>query len=500
MTLIKKNIVANLVGSGWAALISVAFIPLYIHFLGVEAYGLIGFYLTLQALFSVLDMGLTATVSRELARLSALENKARDMRDLVRTLEIIYWMIAIVIIFVVILIAPWIATKWLNANKLSIETIQQVIVLMGLIVALRMPYGFYGGGILGLQRQVLLNGIKIGIETLKSGGAVLILWLVSPTIISFFLWQTTVAVFGACLITIAMWRSLPENFANIPSFQPVIIRKLWRFAAGMSAITVLSVILVQMDKVVLSNMLSLDEFAYYSLASTVSLGLYVIIGSMFSAIYPHFTGLVAKQDEVILKELYHKSCQMMTVLVIPPALVVSFFSFQIMQLWTQNEVITEHTAPILSVLVIGNALNGMMNLPFALQLAHGWTRLGIGMNMIAIIVLLPMLIIAVESYGSLGAAVIWLLLNVSYIVFGMVLMHRKLFKSELSQWIVTDFGLPSLASLGVVACFWLALPERLGLIGQLFWVSMACLVAWGVSSWMAPAIRHDLLRRVRIWK
>lgn len=493
MSLVKKNVIANLVGSGWVALISIAFIPLYIHFMGAEAYGLIGFYLTLLSLFSVLDMGLTATVSRELARLSALENKAREMRNLVRTLEIIYWMIAILIIFVVTLIAPWLATTWLNASEISPETITNAIIIMSFVIAMRMPYGFYGGGILGLQRHVLLNSVKIGIETLKSGGAVLVLWVVSPTIITFFLWQAAMGVFGTCVIAIALWHCLPGNTTNHPSFQSSLFRQLWGFAAGMSAISVLSVILVQMDKVILSKMLSLESFAYYSLASTVSIGLYVIIGPVVSTMYPRFTELVTNKDEVILKDIYHKSCQLMAVLVMPIAILISFFSHDILYMWTRNEIISQNTAPILSLLVIGTAFNGMMNLPYALQIAHGWTKLAIGMNVIAILVLVPSLLLTVSLYESLGAAAIWIALNAGYILFGLGFMHRRVLKDELSYWYTSDFGAPSFVALVVVTCFWFLMPSGLGEVSRIGWILLAGLFSTGAAAFSAPALRKYML-------
>ena len=496
MSLVRKNIMANLIGSGWVALISIAFIPLYIHFMGVEAYGLVGFYLTLQALFAVLDMGLTATVSRELARLSPSQDTAQEAADLVRTLEVVYWGIALFIMVAVILLAPWIAAEWLNANALSEEVIKQTLMLMGIMVALRMPYGFYGGGLLGLQRQVQLNVIKVVVETLRSGGVVLVLWLASPTIVVFFQWQLAISALGAVAMAWALWSSLPRPSSK-PVFQLFVFRKLWRFAAGMSVITVLSAILVQMDKLVLSKMLTLEMFAYYSLASTVAVGLYVIIGALFSSVYPRLTQLLASDESALLKSFYHKSCQMMTVLVMPTAMLISFFSINILQLWTHNEVVVEHTAPILSILVMGTALNGMMNLPFALQLAHGWTRLAIGMNTAAIVLLLPSLIIVVEWFGTVGAAAIWLVLNAGYIAFGLALMHRKIFKGELRRWIVADFGIPSLVSLSVVLSFWMLFPDSLGAIGQLVWIALAGLLASLLSALAAPAIRQAILLRVR---
>ncbi|MDX2479302.1 MAG: oligosaccharide flippase family protein [Desulfuromusa sp.] len=499
MSLVRKNIMANLIGSGWVALISIAFIPLYIHFMGVEAYGLVGFYLTLQAVFAVLDMGLTATVSRELARLSSTGGVTQEMRNLVRTLEFFYWGIALFIMVLVVLLAPWIATQWLNANTLSADTLIVSIMLMGMMIALRMPYGFYGGGLLGLQRQVQLNVIKVVVETLRSGGVVLVLWLVSPTVVAFFQWQLLISALGAVAMAWGLWRSLPRSSSK-PLFQLSVFRRLWRFAAGMSVIMLLSAILVQMDKLVLSKMLTLEAFAYYSLASTVAVGLYVIIGALFSSVYPRFTQLLASDESALLKSFYHKSCQMMTVLVMPMAMLISFFSINILQLWTHNAVVAEQTAPILSILVVGTALNGMMNLPFALQLAHGWTRLAIGLNTVAIVILLPSLIIVVEWFGVVGAAAIWLVLNAGYMVFGLALMHRKIFKGELLHWIVADFAIPSLVSFSVVLSFWTLFPEGMGVIGQLVWITLAGFVALLLSALAAPAIRDTVLLRASAWK
>jgi O-antigen/teichoic acid export membrane protein len=73
-----------------------AFVPLYIKFLGIEAYGLIGFFAMLQASFQILDLGLSQTMNREMARYSALRDKAGEARDLVRTLEVVYWAIGLV--------------------------------------------------------------------------------------------------------------------------------------------------------------------------------------------------------------------------------------------------------------------------------------------------------------------------------------------------------------------------------------------------------------------
>ena len=92
---IRINILANLAGKAWSALMGLAFVPLYIEYMGIESFGLVGFFVTLVGVTTILDMGLTTTLNRELARLSALPDAAAEMRTLLHTLEIIYWGIAI---------------------------------------------------------------------------------------------------------------------------------------------------------------------------------------------------------------------------------------------------------------------------------------------------------------------------------------------------------------------------------------------------------------------
>ena len=70
------------------------FAPLYIKYLGVEAYGLIGVFTLLQAWLSLLDMGMTPALGREMARFMAGAHSRESIRDLLRSIEIIALAIA----------------------------------------------------------------------------------------------------------------------------------------------------------------------------------------------------------------------------------------------------------------------------------------------------------------------------------------------------------------------------------------------------------------------
>jgi O-antigen/teichoic acid export membrane protein len=447
MSRVKTNFFANLAGSGWTALVGLACTPLYIRFMGMEAYGLIGFYFMLQGVIQILDLGLSPTMNREMARYSVLPGKAGEARDFVRTLEVGYWAIGILIGCAVWYSAPYIASHWIKAGKLSPLEVRRAVIIMGALTALQWPLTFYHGGLLGLQRQVLLNGITIATATLSGGGALLVLWLVSPTVSVFFSWQIAVSLLQAGVTTFALWRCLPGS-GHVARFDLGITRGIWRFAAGMSGITITALVLMQLDKVILSKMLALKTFGYYILAGVVGNSLSgVLITPMFNTIFPRFSSLVASGDEESLLAMYHGSTQVMAVMILPAAAVIALFSREIMHLWTGSLEIANNTAPIVSILVAGTALNGLMNLPFALQLSYGWTRIGLVINAFFIVTLVPAIVLMTMNYGAAGAASAWLGLNGIYMVIGVPLTHRRLLKGEAFRWFTKDVGIPLAGSL-----------------------------------------------------
>jgi O-antigen/teichoic acid export membrane protein len=499
MDLIKKNIAANFAGSIWQALMGLIFIPLYIKFMGIESWGLIGIFATLQTVFGLLDMGLSSTLNREMSRLSVLPHKEQEMRNLVRTLEVLYWSIAVFAGITVVSLSPFISHHWIKAGQLSPKTIEQALLIMGLIMALQMPVGFYSGGLMGLQRQVLLNAVNVSISTLRGAGAVLILWLVSPTIQAFFLWQIVISIINIFLLSLFLWRRLPLGDSKAV-FQKQLLKGIWRFTAGMSGITILATILTQLDKVILSKMLSLEMFGYYALASMVAMSLARLFTPFFYSIYPRFTQLVSIDDQDGLKRLYHKSCQFMSVLILPIAVVVALFSYEILLLWTQNPTTAQESHLLVSILICGTALNGLMNFPYALQLAFGWTSLSFFKNAIAVILLVPLIIYMAMRYGAIGAAIAWFALNMGDIVFVIPLMHRRLLRKEKWRWYLQDVCLPLVVCMFVAGLGRIFIREPMSQYIMLLYLIIISVFTLGIAAIITPVTRTWLFMQLSKFK
>lgn len=447
MSSVKRNIIANYLGSGWVALMSLAFIPFYIRLMGAEAYGIVGVFISLQAMLSVLDLGLSQTLNREMARLSAARGNAGLMADTVRTLEIIYWGIALTIAVVLVLIAEFIAVDWLQPEFLSRETLIEALWVIAVVVGLRWPVALYMGGLNGLQRQVPVNILLAIFATLQGAGSLAVLVLVESTLHAFFSWHALIALLQVVAFRFVFLRCLAATQPG--TFRTDVLKDLWRFAAGVSGISILATILTQLDKIILSKLLTLSDFGYYTFAATVAAVLYRLIGPVFTAYYPRLTEYVSTNDNSGIRNIYHHGSQLMAVVVLPAALTLAFFSREILELWVGDPDIVLNSYLLVSLLAIGNALNGLMHMPYALQLAHGWTRLAFYSNLVAVIVLVPAIITATTHWGPAGAAGAWILLNGGYLLVSVQLMHHRLLKTEKWKWYINDTGKPLLLVLAV---------------------------------------------------
>lgn len=455
--MLKRNLIANYLGQGWSGLIGLAFVPLYIKYLGIEAYGLIGIFALMQAWLMLLDMGLSPTLGREMARFLAGSHTPQSIRDLVRSAEWVFGLIAIAIGLGVMLAASWLATEWLRVEKLSTSTVTNSLIIIGWVIAARWLGGLYRSAINGLQEQVWLNVSNVIFSTLRALGVMAILIWVSPTILAFFIYQGVVFALEAVVLAIQVRRLLPSS-PRPARFRFGALHQVWRFAAGMTAITILATLLTQMDKLLLSKLLSLTDFGYYILASTVASALYLLIMPISNVLRPHLAELVARGDTAALAETYHKFSQMLTLLVVPVALVLSFFSDHVLLLWTRSITTTDAVAPLVSLLVIGTMINGLMNTPYALQLAYGQTRFAIWANAISVLVLAPAIYVGVSNYGAIAAAVIWVLLNLGYVTIALPVMHRSLLPNEKWRWYGQDVLAPTMSSVGVVVFVYVCTP------------------------------------------
>lgn len=496
----KSNIFANFAGRSVAAILGIIFVPIYLRYLSVEMYGIIGFFSSIQAFLFLLDGGISPTLNREVARLSTLPEKAQELRDLSRTLEILCWTSGFVVCIIALVVSPTAAGYWIKSENLSPEIIREALMIMSVTFAFQWATGFYTGGMYGLQEQKLLNVINVIVALIRSFGAFFVLAFISPTIKAFLIWQLIAIILNCFLLVFFFWRKLPKT-AEKPRFKSTLLKEVWRYAAGMAGTSLVVLVLTQTDKLILSKMLTLEDFGYYSLAITFAgTGIGMIVGSIQTTYFPQFSQLVAQNKIDELRQLYHRACQVMSFFLIPVVSILAFFSYEILLVWTRSPEIAEKTYILLTLVAIGTGLNGLMHLPYYAQLAFGITKIGFWQNVISIIFLIPFMIYMTFYYGAVGGALSWVILNLSYTVFGMQVMHRLILQGELKKWYLVDVGLPLLLAIIINGIAYLLLTTKTSTANSpmqaVFFIAVVFLITFAGCMISIPTIRHFWMSRV----
>jgi O-antigen/teichoic acid export membrane protein len=494
-TPVSRNVLANFLGQAWTTLVGIIFLPAYLHFLGTEAFGLIGVFAVLQAWLSVLDFGLTPTISREMARFTAGARDVQSIRDLLRSVELAISGVAVVVVGLIGVSATWIANEWLQVQSLSPDEVADGLVMLGVVVGLRLIEGIYRSSLIGLQRQVLANMITAGFATLRAIGAVVVLATVTASLEAFFLWQAAVSAAGVVALAVLVHRAIPpaprrSHFSVRP------LSGVARFAAGTLTITFLGFMLSQSDKVILSTLLSLSAFAVYTLAYIVASGVRLIAQPVNVAVFPRLTELYATRDGPALSLLYHKANQLTAVLMGSAGLVLIGFDREILTRWTGNPGVATDASRVLDVLVLGMMLNAFMNGPYFLQLAAGWTGLLVRANLVMVLVFIPLVIVLTETMGALGAATAWVLINLSYVLVVTSLMHRRLLHGELRTWYVDDLLRPICSGAVALVVLRLIGPPQ-GDIAFVVFMVVALVIVITASALAASHLRPILVRPVQ---
>lgn len=436
---LKHNIIAGYASQTYVTLIGIVMLPLYIKYIGAEAYGLVGFFAMLQIWFNLLDMGLTPTIVRETARFRGGAIDKLSYRRLLKALEGIFLAIAVAGGCVLFLSADYISRNWLQTTQLPIAEVHTALQLMAAIIAMRWMCGLYRGVISGLERLVWLGGYNSIIATIRFIGVLLVLEFVGVTPTIFFSFQFCVAVLELAGLILYGYRLLPvmPDGAKVAwSWKP--LKPVLKFSMTIAFASFVWVMFTQTDKLVLSKLLPLAEYGYFTLAVLVAGGVTMINGPISGAIMPRMAKLDAEGNHADLISVYRRATQLVAVIASAVCVTLAFCADTLLWAWTGDKVLAGQAAPILMLYAIGNGILAVSAFPFYLQYAKGDLRLHFYGNAMFVGLLIPLIIWAASQYGGIGAGCVWLIMNAVFFVTWLPFIHHKFAPGLNLKWYFQD--------------------------------------------------------------
>lgn len=401
------NSIANIGSRLWSMFATLIFLPLYLLYLGEEAYGLVTLYATLQVAMNLLGLGLSSTLRREFSVGENIDDNKNYKRKLLTSVELVYIFAGIISIVILYFSSTFIATKWLAENSLFPTVVSNAITLMGISIGIQMMNNLWHGCLLGLNHQVRANLFDISFSILKHVLA-LLASIYFESIIYYYYSFIIIELIYAFTLRISLAIKLKSEKKDNWKFRDFkLIKKVWRYASGIMVISLISLLLTQIDKVILSRFLNLREIGAYNSIFTLGSLSRVLSTGVSITVLTEFTQLYSKGSHDTLEMNYLKIWKLVSTITLITVTFIIFFSGTIMRVWTNNEFYAESATHIAPFLLAGIGAVALQEIPYSYLLSKGKTNLNVYLGLLVLPIYAVLVYFGTVWYGVVGTSIVY---------------------------------------------------------------------------------------------
>ncbi|EPK7359262.1 oligosaccharide flippase family protein [Kluyvera ascorbata] len=401
------------IGRVYSAIIAVLLIPYFIKLLGREAYGLIGYFIVLQACLSIFDVGIGGVLTRQAIR-SVNSKKNFDAFIKLFYKAVLFFISISGLIFIAGYLSSDIFVDFLN-TKIPSSIISESIFLMLSIFSVRYIQGPFRSILLAAEKQILLTSLNVLYVTI-SQIFVYILLFEHNNIIYYFKLQllasiinTVLIIFFGFIVLYSMQKESGKACANDEHVSTGSFRSMLFFATQLSVLSILWVMVNQSDKVVLAKYLPLNEYASYSIAISF-VGMLSVFGDPLNQyLQPKLTSLFYKKKYLEYTSIFNKCLDFSFLITIPLSLFLVFFSDKLIYIWTQNYSLAYQISKYLPWLFIGGVFSFYSNFVFLLLYSVGRLKYHTIVYSLFSIIIVPLNIYFAKTYLGEGTSLFYLI-------------------------------------------------------------------------------------------
>ena len=492
---IKKNIVSNYISQIYITLAGLISVPILIKEMGIDAYGLVGFYIALQGIFQLLDIGLSTTISRQATNYKHSIDQKLFLR-IKKYAEKFFIGVGLCGIILFFYSSNYIANSWLKESNFPSYVINDVIKIMGVIIVIRWTSFLYRGIITGFEEQVWLSKINIIITTLKYYIVIPLIIYLDNHIYFYFKYQLIISVLEIVILIVYSKLLIKNYYSNSSNETLTSIKPLLKFALGIASTSTIWILVTQLDKIYLSKIISLKDYGEYSAIFLLASGVTLINNPISLALIPRLTAIASEKNYQKLNEEYKKYTRLICLATAPLAFILIIFSKQIIWVWTGNEELSDSSYKLLIVYSAANYIVNIGGMAYYLQYAKGNVKFHVIGNIISTIIYMPIMLIATNKYGAIGAASSWFIINILYLLFWVPMVHSKLDFIGNKLWFVNDVLKASFYSaIPLILCYLLDAAFSMSLNRFESFVKLAIYISLG---YLVPIIYYIKFKKMSL--
>jgi O-antigen/teichoic acid export membrane protein len=401
-SLLARNTLLNLIGQALPLLVGVVTIPLVVHGLGTERFGLLSLAWVILGYFTIFDLGLGRAATKYVSE--ALGKGENDqVPEIIWTAVTFQAALGFLGALVLFGITDLLVERVLNIPPELLGEAKDTFHLLALSIPLVLISSSFSGVLEATQRFDLLNAVRIpsSILTFILPLVGLYLGFGLPGIVVLIL----LARLGTLITFVWMdFRIVPDLRGPSPSLAR--FSSLFAFGGWVMISSIVGPFLVYLDRFLIGSLLTMGAVAYYTAPYEMVTRLWIVSASLSMTLFPAFSALEGVKDRERLSIFFARSIKYVFLITGTSIVLIIVYAEKILQIWLGSDFAAESTSAV-QVLAIGVLINSLAHTPFALLQGAGRPDLPAKFHLIELPIYVVMAWILIGEFGIAGAAGAW---------------------------------------------------------------------------------------------
>ena len=185
-----------------------------------------------------------------------------------------------------------------------------------------------------------------------------------------------------------------------------IIKPLLKFGSSLVIAGIAAILLVNLEKIVLARVASVEALAYYSVAFTFSSMATMFSSAMIQSLLPAFSQLLTSEKKAELNKLFSRSLRINIIGLLPIIAFLFVIAKPFFTVWAGEDFGRESSAPFY-ILLFGLFFNIIAYIPHSVLMASGRSDVFAKIYWIELFPYIFIIAILTYRFGAVGAALAW---------------------------------------------------------------------------------------------
>ncbi|MFB3887576.1 MAG: flippase [Thermodesulfobacteriota bacterium] len=401
---LARNTLFNLVGQATPLLAGIITIPLIVHGLGKERFGLLSLAWVVLGYFMLFDIGLGRATTKFVAEALG-KGEERKIPNLVWTAVMVQGLFGLLGASLLSVLTPLLAKNILNISPDFLGEAKATFYLLALSIPMVLISNSFSGVLEAAQRFDLVNMIRIpsGLLTFLLPLLGLLLGFHLPGILVLILISRFLTLMTLAVLDLTLFPTLREFSPCLDLFP-----KLFSFGGWVMISSIIGPVMVYLDRFLIGSLLAIGTVTYYTAPYDVVTRLWIIPISLTMSLFPAFSTFHGTRDREKIGLFFTRSLKFTLLTLGPIVLILILFAKRLLQMWL-GEDFAFQSAAVLQILGIGVFINSMGQVPYTLLYGMGRPDLPAKFHLLELPLYILMAFLLIAQHGIVGAAIAWAL-------------------------------------------------------------------------------------------